>query len=91
MIGTAFSAFIVGGGIYFLGQVRIPEVNKYGIQTNIILEYVLYLYHGFTVCFLEANADNNIINIHKCTNIIAVTIQNNFHYINVLIFRTFLM
>lgn len=27
VIGTAISAFIVGGGIYFLGQVRIVEVS----------------------------------------------------------------
>lgn len=27
VIGTAISAFIVGGGIYFLGQVRIQIVN----------------------------------------------------------------
>lgn len=32
VLGTAISAFIVGGGIYFLGQVRIVfvSVNKSG-------------------------------------------------------------
>lgn len=33
VIGTAISAFIVGGGIYFLGQVRIVvvSVNNSGV------------------------------------------------------------
>lgn len=35
VIGTAISAFIVGGGIYFLGQVRIEvvPVNNSGIAS----------------------------------------------------------
>lgn len=36
VIGTAISAFIVGGGIYFLGQVRIVVVAAAAAQTLLL-------------------------------------------------------
>lgn len=46
MIGTAISAFIVGGGIYFLGQVR----RLYGRRAAVNQ-------HVYEMCFCFSQAD----------------------------------